>query len=327
VNENPSLEGNVRLPHQVSRAGQNARDLLNAANEPPPAEIPPAAVTPPPAVPTPSAFTIEQLLNAPDPERDASRDYWHSRCQMVEGFRREDNRKNQLRFKALEADIAKLTEKNTELVRSHPAAQPAIDLKKHFTEEEIESIGEERATAILRASLQAADAVIQARVDAAIKPLLDKQTQVVEDTEQDRHRKFVEALTDGFPTWQVTDKDPRWLTWLAGVDETSGLQRQKLIDIHKSEYNAGGIVKMLQAFVVSLAPATVPTTPPETPPSLNGTGGDNPPNPAPGSDGKLLTQAEIKDGYKRKAIGKMSKEEAELFDARVAAQMRGAGRA
>jgi hypothetical protein len=322
VNENPSLEGNVRLPHQVTRAGQNARDLLKAAESPPetkPPEKPPVAAVP-------AAFTVEQLLNAPDSERDASRDYWFARCQSVEGWRREDNKRTSARIQALESDLAKLREKNTELAKSHPATAPVIDLKKHFTEEEIDSIGEERATAILRASLQAADAVIQERIDAAVKPLLDKQNQRAEESEIERHRKFVQGLDDGFPTWQVTDKDQRWLAWLSGIDDASGLQRQKLINIHKADYNADGIVKMLQAFVVSLAPAALPPSPPETPTTLNGTGGDNPPNPAPGSDGKVLTAMEIKEGYKRKAIGKMSKEEADLFDARVAAQMKSAGR-
>ena len=324
MNENPSLDSNVRLPAQVVRAGQNARDILKAANEPPAIETKPPE-QPPPEV-APAAFTAEELLNAPDAEKNASRDYWWRRCQTVEGFRRQDNQRTALRIKTLEGDVAKLRDKNTELVKSHPAAQPAVDLKKHFTDEEIESIGEERATAILRASMQAADSVIQERIDAAVKPLLEKQTQSAEESEIDRHRAFIEGLDNGFPTWQTTDKEPRWLTWLAGVDETSGLQRQKLVDIHKADYNAAGIVRMLQSFVVSLAPVKIPEAPPETPPTLNGTGGDLPPNAAPGSDGRPLTAAEIKDGYKRKAIGKMSKEEADLFDARVAAQMKGAGR-
>lgn len=322
MNENLSLESNTRLPHQVTRAGENARALLKEAEAPP--VPPPVAEAPPPALP---AFTVEELLKAPNAEKNASRDYWYVRCQTIEGFRRDDNQRSNLRIKALEGDLNKLREKNTELVKSNPAAQPVIDLKKHFTEDEIESIGEERATAILRASMQAADTVIQERIDAAVKPLLDKQNATAEESEIDRHRKFVEGLDNGFPTWQATDKDPRWLAWLSGVDEPSGLQRQKLINIHKADYNAAGIVKMLQSFVVSLAPVAVPLTPPETPPSLNGTGGDNPPNPAPGSDGKILTAAEIKDGYKRKATNKMSPEEAVVFDARVAAQMKGAGRA
>jgi hypothetical protein len=330
VNANPNVDAGPRLPRQIAAQAQHAHDLLKAGQELP---IPPTSVAtaaPPPSVstPPPAVFTVEQLLNPPDPEKDASRDYWNARANAVEGFRREDNARNKLRIERLESELGKLKEKNAELAKSHPAMQPVVDLKKHFTEEEIESIGEERATAILRASQQQADTLVQERIDAALKPLLESQKAKVEETEIDRHRKFIEGLNDGFPTWQVTDRDPRWLKWLDGVDETTGYTFQQIINKHKADMNAAGIVKMLKAFVLSLKPVEIPPEPPVTPSVMDGTGGDAPPTPNAGAgDGKILTQAEIKDGYKRKTLGKMTREEAQLFDARVAAQMAQAGRA
>ena len=324
---NPNVDPGPKLPRQIVAQHANALELLKAQEKP--AETAPVVATPEvPAVSTPPAFTVEELLTAPDATKNASRDYWHARAQAVEGFRREDNARSGVKIKSLEKQVQDLTEKNTALVQSHPAAQPPIDLAKHFTPDEIESIGPERATAILRASTAAADKVIQERIDAAVKPLLDQRRESAEDERIRLQRKMIEDLDAGFPAWQITDNDPRWRqVFLNQVDPASGLTHQQILDGHKAKYNAEGIVKLLNAFVKSLKPVPIPDAPPITPSSTEGNGGDAPPNPNPGAgDGVVLTAAEIKDGYKRIATNKMPADEAALFHARVAAQMKNAGR-
>ena len=324
---NPSTDAGPKLPRQIVAQHAAALQLLKDSEKP--ADAAPVAATPEvPAVPTPPPFTVEELLSAPDATKNASRDYWHARAQAVEGFRREDNARAAGKIKSLEGKVQELTVKNTELVQSHPAAQPTIDLNKYFSEEEIESIGAERATAILRASTASVDTVVQERIDAAIKPLLDQRKESAEDETRAKQRKMVEELDAGFPAWQITDNDPRWRqVYLNLVDEKTGMTHQQILDGHKARYNAAGIVKMLEAFVRSLKPVPIPDAPPITPSSLEGNGGDAPPRPNPGAgDGVVLTAAEIKDGYKRIATNKMPEDEAALFHARVAAQMRNAGR-
>jgi hypothetical protein len=326
---NPNVDSGPRLPRQVIAQAAHAHELLKEGVEQPPATppaTPAATAAAAPVTPAPAAFTVEQLLNAPDPTKDADPAYWRARANATEGFRRVDNANNKDRIARLESEVKALKEKNSELAKSHPAVAPTIDLKKHFTEDEIESIGEDRARAILRATLTETEETIRKRIEEAVAPLLERQTKTHEATEAERYQKFVEDLTAGFPTWQVTDSDPRWRSWLNGVDEATGMVRQQIINAHKSDRNAQGIIKLLNAFVTSLAPAPIPQKPPVSPTPLEGTGGDSPlPDAIP--DGGWMSEKEIRDGYKRKSLGKMSREEAQKFDARVAAQMAQAGRA
>ncbi len=329
---NPTVDSGPKLPRQIVAQHAAALALQKAGEEPPPSD-PPAADPPPPAPAVPPAFTVEQLLNAPDPAKDSSRDYWHARAQAVEGFRREDNARAARKIQALEAQIEDLTTKNTALVNSQPAMQTPIDLSKHFTEDEIESIGHDRATAILRASTQAAEKLIKEKVDAAVKPLLTQRTEAAEMNLQEKKRQMIADLDAGFPTWRVTDNDPRWLQdYLSRVEPTTGMTYQEILNGHKANFNGKGIVKMLNSFVLSLSPVAVPAVPPVTPPTLRGDGGDAPPNPDPGAgDGRVLTAAEITEGYQRKVHSingkpKFTDDESRLFDARVTAQMNRAGR-
>jgi hypothetical protein len=326
---NPAVDSGPKLPRQIVAQADHARELLKAGQEAQIPETPVATAETPPAAPPSPAFTLEQLLNAPDATKDASRDYWYARAQAVEGFRREDNARNARKVKDLEKQIAELTVKNTELVQSHPAAQPVINLADHFTEDEIESFGADRATAIVRNILKtgASNEAAIKELRAQVTKLLARQTEEVEETEIERNRKFVAGLDAGFPTWQATDQDPRWRKWLAETDENTGLIRQEIVNRHKANNNADGIVKLLNQWVQSLGPAKVPDAPPITPSSMDGTGGDAPPKPNPGAgDGKILTADEIKKGYKDIATRKMSPEDERLFHARVAAQMLNAGR-
>lgn len=341
MNENPSLESNVRLPRQVVQAGQNARALLAKGAEADDPDNPIPKTDAAPAAPRPEAFTYEELLRAPTPEKDASRDYWKARCNVLEGYRRDDNQKTAKRVEALEAQVRDLMSKNAELVREKaqtpaattiPEAEIQAAMTKRFTAEEIDAFGEERAMALTREFLQAGksmDAALAAMRDQ-VNALLKRQETAAEDEATKRHRLFIEALYEGFPTWEETNKDARWLKWLEGMDRATGLNRQRLLNILSADKNALGIVTMLEAFVTSLKPAATPKEPPENPATLDGTGGDNRP---PGdllANELPLTDAEIRDGYRRKSIvgkDRFTPEEAAAFDKRVEAQMKRKGRA
>lgn len=327
MNANPNVDKGPRIPRQVVAQAARARALLGEGQDPIPEATQSAEPANAPSAPAPVFFTAEELLKAPDKERDQSRDYWYARSQAVEGFRRDENARSRDKITKLEAQVQSLSAKVDELSSKQQAsAQPAIDLRQHFNEEEIDSIGEERAAAILRAAMSSTESIVRQRIDAAVKPLLDKKNADEQNTEEQLQAKFIEDLTEGFPTWQVTDKDVRWLKWLSGKDENSGMIRQRLVNIHRQDRNASGIVKLLNEFVSSLSPAPVQPLP-ETPAAILGGSPDEPVPENPSFvEGRALTEKEIKDGYKRKSLGKMTREEALRFDKQVAAQMQQQGR-
>jgi hypothetical protein len=337
VNENLSVESpGARVPHQVTRQAENARAILAKSAADPPAATP---------APAPPAFTYEDLLKAPTPEKDASVEYWKARCNVTEGHRRQDNENSRRRIERLELELESLRGKNLELMQQAtkptpaPAPPPQIDLRKamleRFTAEEIESFGEERAIALTRefmkagSTAEAALAELRGRFDALIEQQKSK-VKSEEDRQREaaaeRHRRFVEELTEGFPTWQKVNADPRWLAWLDGSDRP-GVTRQETLTLIEGKKDAKGIIAMLEEFVKSLGPAQVPNEPPETPTRVEGSGQDLRPDPKLGTDQPALSAAEIREGYKLKALGRMTAEQAALFDARVEATMRRAGKA
>lgn len=270
------------------------------------------------------------LLQAPDAARDQDPLYWRARANAIEGFRREDNARSKAKIDVLEGQVRTLTTKNTELVKSHPAAAPTINLADHFSPEELEFFGPERAMVIQRniAKGNATHESAIAELRAELTELRARTKQSAEDEANEKHRKFIADMDAGFPRWAEVDKDARWLSWLTIPDEHTGIVRQEIVTSHAKAKNAAGIILLLKQFMKTLEAVPVPPVPPVNPATLEGTGGDSPPPPNPGGgDGVFLTEQQIKDGYKRKSLGRMTAEEARLFDARVAAQMAAAGRA
>src|ERR1700752_3761605 len=96
MNENLSLEGNVRIPKQIQARGDMARKILKDQAETPPPAAAPAAAPPPPQ------FPVEELLHPPKPEKANDPQYWRGRANMIEGFRRQDNERNRQKITELE---------------------------------------------------------------------------------------------------------------------------------------------------------------------------------------------------------------------------------
>lgn len=334
MNDNLQIESpTVRLPKQVSAALKAAQDALKDPTvQDPPTQ---AAADPaqPPAVPSfivpPGYVLIEEVLKPATPEKDVSRDYWYARAQAEASYHRQDNDRNQKRITDLVSKVEELTRKNAELVKSHPAAKPVVDITKRFTPQQIEAMGEDNCRAILEAAVAEGEERAKAYVDAAVKPLQQKQQQQREDDAATAWQNFLNALTDGFPNWEAVEKDERWkgkpTSFLAKRDPVTKMFRDEIIQRAKERLDPEPIIALLNEFIESLRPAPVPPVPPETPGAAQGGGetfrGDpNAPNP-----NKLLTQAEIRAGYTRRGQRdrhgkpKMSDEEFKLFEAQVKA--------
>jgi hypothetical protein len=335
VNETRTVDPGPRIPRQIVAQAAHARELLEKRNQPPASD----PANPDPAAPAPASFTQDELLSAPTPEKDASPAYWKGRCNLIEGFRLEEIRTRKrmvesLKEKAaaLEAEVASLKTKNAEIIKTHPVVAPPLDVKKYFKPDVLERIGEENAEAILRANQSAMEVVLADRIQMAIDAATSRQAPPTVPAKADEHAQyeFVRALGDpvtGVPNWREVNKDPRFLEWLGVEEAFTGKSRQEVLTEHEKKMDAAAIVAMLKRFLALPPAAVVPATPPATPATVSGNANDTRREADPGAgDGVILTDAQIRDGYSRKGRGKMSPEEANLFDARVAAQMKGAGR-
>ena len=302
----PSQASNeTRLPRAVLRrsAAINERLAAKAAeSEPHPADpnAPPASPSataanpadpdPAPPAPTPSADPREN-----DPA------YWKQRFNVTAGVLRTEREARQADATRFDQRLSELQNQILALQASAPAA--AIELGSYLTPEQIETLGEEEATAVAEAARKAAREAVQAAIEVEIKPLRDQHAANQTANAEARKQQFVERLLELVPDFQVIDVMPEWADhdtgWLAEEDETTGVQRQKLMD----EYVWKGDAKRVAALFNTFKASRQMPQPPVVPHGSGAPyGGDPPPVSAKGL--KPLTPTEIRDFFKRAALGK-----------------------
>src|SRR5574341_1213713 len=210
--------------------------------------------------------------------------------------------------------MAQLTEQVNTLQASQTAAQP--DIHAYFTPEQIEQFGEDQC----EASLAAAEKRMRELLQEGLRPIVETHQRQQLDAAEQRAQAFKDRLQALVPDFEEIDNDPDWLdVWLVEVDETTGTSRGEILTRLVQKGDVRRTAKMFQAFKASRARPT-PPTPPVVP---NGTGANGGGEPAPrGPALTAPTGAEVREFYKRAALGKVSEQERVAFEARLAARSR-----
>ncbi len=314
MNTSPGVTA-VRLPRQVLRAKERADELSKrAVDAPAPAETPepsPGA----PAVSTPAPAPTAADFGSSEPQTDEGK-YWRQRFKVTEGLFRAARDRTANDLEARDAQIAELRAEVARLKSAQPVETKSQDLSQFLTAEQIEALGEDQARAMADTALKAARAEAQALVEAQLAPIKARHEAAEQREARQKSDAFMDALDAGVPTWREIDKDPRWLAFLDGEDEPTGLQRQVVIDNAKEAMNARPIVRLLKAFQASLGAMD---TPPQTVMPSATAAGVTPTTAAVVVEGGAPTRAEIKEHFKLRALGKIKPDEAQKFDARLKA--------
>lgn len=226
----------------------------------------------------------------------------------------------------LEARIADLetavSQKEQELSTLKSAPHPSgskIDLGQFMTPEEIERIGEDEATTIVAAAQKAVEQAIaklvpaaaQAPPPGAAKPS-DRATRDAERNAREARQQFIDDLLELVPDYETIDVSPQWHAWLAEKKGPRGQQRQAVLDAHIRVGDAQAVAGMFEDFRKAVAPPPAPVAP-------HGDGGpheDNPPR-GPGALMNAPSEKEIRDYYKRAALGRVTDAERATFEARM----------
>jgi hypothetical protein len=242
-------------------------------------------------------------------EREHDPLYWRDRFNTVFGVLDRERKDNVERERALQQRIAELQAQVASLQAGAPA--PQVDPKQLLTQEQIDALGEEEANAVVAAAAKAAEQAAQRVLDGHIKPLQERAAQDQAQADRGRKQSFTDRLSELVPDWSTIDAEEGWLTWLGAEDETTGMPRQQILNTHVGRYDAVKAAKMFQAYKDLMTPPVPPIAP-------NGSGAT--------SAGEILqpdalalrplTTQEIKDFYKRAAIGKVTNEERVVFDKR-----------
>lgn len=298
----------TRLPRAVER--QMAR--INARRQPAPGaesgdvqSEQPGAVAPtvtPPAGDTPPV----------DP-RESDPAYWKQRFHVTSGLLTKERNDSKARYDEQQRQIAELTTQVQSLQAKNPPADDEVDIAQFYTPEQIKTYGEEQCRVMAATAIRAAKSHAQKLIDAAVQPLKEREQQTKQSEIEARKQAFIDALIEAKPDYETVDKDPRWLLWLAQDDENTGVQRQQLLDSHIQRGNAKGVARMMTTWEKSVALPQPPVSPSGS--GAAPAGGDAPP-----ANGPALTaptDAEVKDFYKRSAIGKVKDDERQTFEARL----------
>ena len=243
----------------------------------------------------------------PEDPRHSDPTYWKHRFEAVAGRLRAREDEHKAAMSAIRQENDQLRAEILRLQQAAPASAPAttINLAEFFTPEQIKNLGEEDATAMAQAAVNAAMKVARETVTAEIKPLLNRQQEDSEAEAKRKVREFEEAIEEIVPNYKVLDKDEGWLAWLDEEDAVTGLVRQDILTQHCARLDALKVAKMFQAYIAQTAAAAPRVPEPPVAPSGSGaSGGDTPPQPPRGAGTGYPTQAEIKDFYKRSATKK-----------------------
>lgn len=308
----------TRLPRAVLRRSKVIEDRLKAQQEPnadlagdtPPAETPseppatPVDVSPP-AAPTPPPGP------AADP-RESDPAYWKQRFKVTEGVLRAEREARRAEADGLHQRLNELQEKvRTLQASSTPATK--TDIGKYFTPEQVEQLGEAECEAMAATAERAVADKVQAAIDAQVQPLRDEQQRREQQHLADKKREFVDKLIGLCPDYVEIDESDGWIEWLKAEDDTSGLQRQLILDRHIAGFNAVRTAKMFEDYR-----ATLPK-PPAPPVAPHGTGAPSGGEPPP-QNTRLMpaTDKEVREWHKARALGKkVSQQERVEFEARM----------
>jgi hypothetical protein len=294
----PSLDS-VRLPRAIRERSERIAAMTEPPADPPlEGEVPP----PTPTVPEPAP---------PADPRESDPQYWAQRFRVTQGMLERERRERI-------ADQERLNETVTELreqLRNQPKPTPATDLKQFFTDEQIEQYGEDQCRTLADVAIKAAREQTQAAVSEAIAPIREQQEQAQQNAKREKQAAFLSALAEQVPDYEAVNADQGWLDWLAEVDEGTGFVRQEVLNKHVADGRADLTARLFQAYKATRA---APPAPPVAPGNRAGPPAAPPAQPSPVKG--YPTKTEIRDYYKRAAIGKVSDKERTEFEARLQSQ-------
>ncbi len=291
------------LPRAVRERALRAQQLLDESKNPhrDPPENPESQTTP-----------ETQTTEPPADPRENDPAYWKQRFNVVSGILKREREERKDEAARLNQEISTLSQQVAKLEVAKPVASD-VDLSAFFTSEQIEKLGEDQCKAMVRTALGVTRNELQSHIEAAVKPLQEEAKRTQEQSIAQRRAEFEDRLAEVVPTYQQIDTDPRWHEWLSIVDPATGLVRQDLLNRHVSRFDAPRVAGMFSAFLKDSGAAPV-SSPPVAPAA----------SVAPANDAPFVSHAkgypskdEIRDYYKRSALGKVREAEVKEFEARL----------
>jgi len=165
-------------------------------------------------------------------------------------------------LKALREEIKKVSE------AMKPAAEPA-----KTAEQAIMDLQEEYGEDFVRAVDSRVGAMVDAKIEARVKPTEDSVKNLSADKAKSREDAFYDALDKAVPDWLTTNgdptanipADPRWTEFLTQIEPISGATYQQLLDHHYENMDAKRVAMIFKVFKGNLEPKKKDNAPVKNP--------------------------------------------------------------
>ncbi len=248
--------------------------------------------------------------------REQSVDYWKQRFQVTQGLLNQQRDAIAELRGEMNRRVTELQQQLQQAQQARPAASndDDIDLSQYYTQEQRDEYGDDQLKTIVRTSLAAARVEAQRAVEAAVAPIRQQEEARSQETALQSKLQFHAAIAQHVPDWEQVDASDPWRAWLREVDENTGLVRNDVLMTNYNNRNLSVVVKMFKEFK---AVQPVAPTPPMAPQGAGRAGSTPPMTPEPTPARGAPSAAEIKDFYKRAALGKVGDKERAEFEARV----------
>src|SRR5665213_9292 len=303
-----SLSPETRVPRQVAERAARALERYKPVETDPLIPAAPADPASPPAAA--AATTVDSQV---DP-RHADPAYWKARFDVTSGLLSKERTDRSAERLELNRQNAALQEK---LRQAPTASAPAeINLSKFFTPQQIETYGEEQCRVMAQTATTAAIASAQELITAEVRPLKEQNERREAEQKADAQARFEDTLTAAWPLWRAEDLDQKWRDWLAEEGD-DGAVRQQVLNIHIANRDVPKIMRIRKVYEkLQTPPVPVPTLAP----SGSGAAPTIDAEPPTRDDVSALSYpppAEIKEFYRRSALGKVKDDERIKFEARL----------
>lgn len=230
---------NRPLPRAIQRQQEQSEAIEASLLAPPPQpEVVEAPVVVEPVAVQPPA--PEPIAPVQPGRSDA---YWEQRLRTLQGM-------HDKVVRDLTGTVDSLARKVQAIEAKPPEPTKAsVDPKDvdAFGADMIEMVNRQAERVYAAMSKQLADAT--AALDARMQGIEERFTGVHAQTQSTREDAFYAALSSAVPNWEQINADPKWLEWLAKVDQVYGQSKQQALDAAYSALDAQRTIGIFKAFL------------------------------------------------------------------------------
>jgi hypothetical protein len=254
----------------------------------------------------------EEQPAAPSQEEDYL--YWRNRFQVIQG-------KYNAEVPALRKQVSELEQALSEAKANQSqspdqsAPQQVANALGDLSQDEIDEFGPELIDLVKRIAGAQVNQSSE-KVDSLNEKLSqtqDELKQIKDDQQDDQTSRFWAGVQRLVPDFVSINSNPNFLAWLDGVDPTTGIQRQSILNNHQKRLNPQGVEAVFNAFK-----QTVTNTQTRNPEELQQPSQSNgfEPN-SPSANARIWTGAEINQFYKDCSMNKYKPEEKRAIELEI----------